>query len=89
MKSLRILIFLTKNCTAFFSIVIPTVLNFMLFSIKSVNMRVWFVGCKIYGRLSHEGPRPMGGMPSIVLLLKDPIPYLLEFWRKPWKTPNG
>ena len=23
------------------------------------------VGCRVYGRLSHEGPRPTGGMPSV------------------------
>ena len=29
------------------------------------------VGCRVYGRLSHEGPRPMGGMPSVGVFLKN------------------
>ena len=42
-----------------------------------------------YGRLSHEGPRPMDGMSSVGVFLRDPSPYLREFRRKPRKTPNG
>ena len=47
------------------------------------------VGCRVYGRLSQEGPRPMGGMPSLRVFLRDPSPYLREFRRKSRKTPNG
>ena len=36
----------------------------------------WLVGCRVYGRLSHEGPRPMGGMPSVGVFLRDPCPTL-------------
>ena len=34
------------------------------------------VGCRVYGRLSHEKPRPMGGIPSVGVFLSDPSPYL-------------
>ena len=40
----------------------------------------WLVGCRVYGRLSHEGPRPMGGMPSVGVFLTDPSPYLRELY---------
>ena len=33
--------------------------------ILDVRFVGWLVGCRVYGRLSHEGPRPMGGMPSV------------------------
>ena len=36
------------------------------------------VGCRVYGRLSHEGPKPMGGMPSMGIFLRDSSPYLRE-----------
>ena len=49
----------------------------------------WLVGCRVYGRMSHEGPKPMGWMPSVEVFLRDPSPYLREFRRKPRKTPNG
>ena len=29
------------------------------------------------------------GVPSVGIFLKDPTPYLREFWRKLLKTPNG
>ena len=35
------------------------------------------------------GPRPIGGLPSVGVFLRDPSPYLREFRRKPRKTPNG
>ena len=35
------------------------------------------------------GPGTVSGMPSVEVFLKDPSPYLREFWRKPRKTPNG
>ena len=34
------------------------------------------------------GPRPMGGVPSVGVFLRGPNAYLLEFRRKPRKTPN-
>ena len=39
--------------------------------------------------MSHGGPRPMSGTPSVGVFLRDPSPYLREFWRNPRKTPNG
>ena len=36
-----------------------------------------------------KGPRPIGGMPSVGVFLRDPSPYLREFRRKPQKTLNG
>ena len=30
-----------------------------------------------------KGPRPIGGMPSVGVFLKDPSPYFREFRRKP------
>ena len=47
------------------------------------------VGCRVYDRLSHEGPRSLSGMPSGGIFLRDPSPYLREFLSKPRKTPNG
>ena len=35
------------------------------------------------------GPGPIGGMPSVVVFLRDPSSYFLEFRGKPRKTPNG
>ena len=35
------------------------------------------------------GPRPIGGLPSVGVFLRDPSPYLRKFRRKPWKTFNG
>ena len=35
------------------------------------------------------GPGLIGGVPSVGIFLRDPSPYLLEFWRKPRKTPNS
>ena len=43
----------------------------------------------LVGRYSHEGLRPMGGVPSVGVFLRDPSPYLREFWRKPRKTRKG
>ena len=34
-------------------------------------------------------PRPVGGLPSVGVFLRDPSPYLREFRRKPRKSPNG
>ena len=32
---------------------------------KKMRKMLLLAGCRVYGRLSHEGPRPMGGMPSV------------------------
>ena len=39
--------------------------------------------------MSHAGPRPMGGVPSVGVFLRDPRQYLHEIRKKPRKTPNG
>ena len=38
---------------------------------------------------SLVGPGPIDGMPLLGYFLRDLSPYLREFRRKPWKTPNG
>ena len=60
---------------------------------KNINIFKWHkwnlflrwlvVVCRVYSRLSHEGPRPMGWMPSVGVFLRDPSPYLRKFRRKP------
>ena len=40
-------------------------------------------------QLSHEKPETIGVMPFEGIFLSDLNPYLSEFRRKPWKTPNG
>ena len=45
--------------------------------------------CRVYCRLSHEGPGQFVGCPPWGVFLRDPSPYLREFRRKPRKTPNG
>ena len=41
--------------------------------------RVWIMSCccccRVYGLLSHEGPRPMGRKPSVGVFLRDPCLY--------------
>ena len=37
----------------------------------------------------RDGPRPICGVPSVGVFLRDPSPYLSEFRRKPRKSPNG
>ena len=37
----------------------------------------------------HLGPLPIGGMLSVEVFLRDPSPYLREFWRKPQKIPKS
>ena len=54
-------------------------------TIKLALKRPWYY----YGRLSHYGPRPIGGVPSVGVFLRHPSLYLREFRRKPRKTPNG
>ena len=39
--------------------------------------------------LSHKGPRPLRGVHSVGVFLRDLSPYLCEFQRKPRRTPNG
>ena len=65
--------------------------NLLLKSCKKYCLRLlfWLVGCRIYGRLSHERSRPMGEMPSVGVFLRIPSPYLREFRKKSRKTPNG
>ena len=36
-----------------------------------------------------KGPRPIGGMPSVGVFLRDPSPYLHEFRKKTYKNLNG
>ena len=67
-----------------FPIIIPMYI-FMWNYIYTATLRI----CRVYGRLSHEGRRPMGGMPSVRVFLRDPSPYLCEFRRKSRKIPNG
>ena len=50
---------------------------------RNINQNAgWLVGCRVEGRLSHWGPRRVGGMPSVGVFLRDPSPYLREFRRK-------
>ena len=68
--------------------------------LENNDMVGWLFGCRVeancplvrlepvWGVLSvgdlSKGPKPMDGMPSVEVFLKDPSPYLREFWRKPW-----
>ena len=56
--------------------------------LKVVGTLHTMVGCRVSGRLPHWLPKPMGGMPSLGVFLRDPSRYLREFRRKPRKTPN-
>ena len=47
------------------------------------------VGCRVKANCPLVGPGTVGGVPSVEVFLRDPSPYLLEFWRKPQKAPNG
>ena len=47
------------------------------------------VGCMFESNCPLVGPGTIGGIPSVRVFLRDPSPYLREFWRKPRKTPNG
>ena len=57
------------------------------------NFYAWIVsslvGCKLKANCLLVGPRPIGGMPSMGVFLRDHNLYLCEFRRKPQKTPNG
>ena len=54
---------------------------------QELNIVVVVVGVKANCPL--VGPGPIGGMPSVGGLLRDPSPYLREFRKKSRKTPNG
>ena len=49
------------------------------------------LGCRYKANFPYLGPGSVGGVPSIRgrVFLRDPNPYLSEFWWKPRKTPNG
>ena len=47
------------------------------------------IGCGIKTNCTHVGLGPAEGIPSVMVLLKDPSPHLSEFRRKTRKTPNG
>ena len=64
-------------------------INQLCFFHKHHILRGFVVVVGFKARLSHQGPRPIGGVPSLGVFLKDPSPYLREFRRKPRKTPNG
>ena len=49
----------------------------------------WLIGCRIEANYPLMGLGPTGGMPSVGFFLRDPIPYLRQFRRKPWKNPSG
>ena len=48
----------------------------MLLTIYLLVLVGWLVGCRVSGRMSHGGPKPMGGIPSEGIFLRDPSPYL-------------
>ena len=43
----------------------------------------WLVGFRIESNCPLVGPGIIGGMPSVVVFLRDPSPYLRKFRRKP------
>ena len=47
------------------------------------------VGCRLKANCRLVGPRPIGGLLSVGVFLRDPNPYLREFRRKPRKTPDS
>ena len=49
----------------------------------------WLVGCRVKVNCPFVRSGPVGEVPSVGVLLRDPSSYLREFWRKPRKTPNG
>ena len=49
----------------------------------------WLVDCRCKANCPFVGPGPIGGVPSVGVFLRDPSPHLLEFRKKPRKTPNG
>ena len=53
------------------------------------NSLFMLVGCRIKANCPFVGPKPVRGMPSMGVFIRDPSPYLPEFRRKPQKTSNG
>ena len=49
----------------------------------------WLDGYRVKSNCPHVGIGPTGRVPSVGVFLRSSSPYLLEFWRKPRKTPNG
>ena len=52
----------------------------------------WGGSCSCYRFKANcplVGPGHTGEVPSVGVFLRDSTPYLCEFRRKPWKTPNG
>ena len=47
------------------------------------------LSCRFNANCPLVGLEPKGGVPSVLVFLRDNSPYLCEFRRKPWKTPNG
>ena len=56
-----------------------------------VHYDLWLivVGCRFESNCPLVGPGIIGGMLSVGVFLRDPNPYLREFWRKPRKTQYG
>ena len=48
----------------------------------------WLVGYRCKANCPLVGPGPIGGVPSVGIILRDFRPYLREFCRKPRKTSN-
>ena len=46
-------------------------------------------GCRFKAKCPSVRPGPIGAVPSMKVVLRDPRPYLRKFWRKPQKTPNS
>ena len=46
------------------------------------------LGCRIKSNCLYVKHRSMEGVLFVGVFLRDPSPYLSEFWRKPRKTPN-
>ena len=47
------------------------------------------LGCRIKAKCPLVEPEPVGKVSSVGLFQRDPISYLSEFRRKPWKILNG
>ena len=43
------------------------------------------VGCRVKAKCPVVGPRPVRGVPSVGVFLRDPSPYLREFRKTPGK----
>ena len=72
--------------TSYTFLTIPWLVYCLFCYCSSVNSGdSWLVGCRVKAKCPLMGL----GAPSVGLFLRDPSPYLCEFWRKPWKTSNG